>query len=233
MMGSFVLFFVCAFLTRAVANAGGLRASGKLDVKGVAYATQPWDADVTLGLDASSPQESGTFQIRVHPDWAPEAAKRFQDLVQSGTLNDARFFRVVPGFMAQFGIPADPEVAKEWRAKPIKDDKPNQSNKRGTITFAMAGPGTRTTQLFINFKDNSFLDSQNFPPFAEVLGEGMEAVDKIQSRYREKPDQASIQRQGNSYLDAKFPKLSFVKSIVPAGDAFGAAASFTVDAEGL
>merc|ERR1712217_921650 len=107
--------------------------------------------------------------VSVHPEWAPEGAKRFQDLLEAGALNDARFFRVVPNFMVQFGIPGKPEVAKKWRAMPIKDDSVKQSNKRGYMTFATAGPNTRTSQLFINYKDNHFLDRQGFAPFAEVI----------------------------------------------------------------
>lgn len=178
------------------------------------YATSPWDATFTMDLDGKPGGAQENFTVRIHPEWAPEGAKRFQDIVSSGILNDARFFRVVPGFMAQFGIPGKPEVAAAWQSKNIPDDPVKQSNTRGMMTFAMAGPNTRTTQLFINFKDNSFLDSQGFPAFAEVLGDGMQVVDKIQSKYREQPNQGEIQSEGNTYLEAQFPELSYVSSIV-------------------
>merc|ERR1711933_370926 len=156
-----------------------------------------------------------TFSVRVHPDWAPEGAKRFQELVQTGALNDARFFRVVPNFMVQFGIPADPDDAAHWRSKKIPDDPVTQSNTRGMMTFATAGPNTRTSQLFVNFKDNSFLDKQGFAPFAEVT-DGMDVVDRIQSKYGEHPNQGEIQSRGNAYLKESFPDLSFVSSITAA-----------------
>merc|ERR1719476_901707 len=114
--------------------------------------------------------------------------------------------------MVQFGIPGDPHVAAEWRAKQIKDDPVTQHNTRGMMTFATAGPNTRTSQLFINFKDNSFLDGQGFSPFAEVVS-GMDVVDKIQSKYGEQPDQGQIQSEGNAYLEKDFPDLSFVSSV--------------------
>lgn len=184
-----------------------------VDVKGNAYATQPWDATVTVSNLVGTP--SSQFAIRVHPEWAPQGARRFQDIVASGILNDARFFRVVPGFMAQFGIPGNPQVAAEWKAKDIPDDPiaPNVHNNRGILTFATAGPNTRTTQMFINYNNNDFLDSQGFSPFAEVLGNGMDVVDKIQNKYKEEPNQGTIQSQGNAYLQKNFPELSYVSSI--------------------
>merc|ERR1719323_1833464 len=106
--------------------------------------------------------------------------------------------------MVQFGIPGDAKVAKEWDSKTIPDDPVKQSNKRGTMTFATAGPNTRTTQMFINFVDNDFLDKQDFAPFAEVLGNGMEVVDRIQQKYGESPDQDMITNEGNEYLNSKF-----------------------------
>jgi len=181
-------------------------------------ATQPWDAtfSIDLGKAAGQPQEA-TLVVRVHPEWAPEGAKRFQEIVQNGILSDARFFRVVPNFMAQFGIPADPKVAGEWREKTIADDPVKRSNTRGMVTFATSGPNSRTTQMFINFKDNSMLDEQGFAPFAEIVGNGMAVVDRIQKKYGETPDQDEIQNEGNAYLEAQFPDLSFVRSLT-AGD---------------
>jgi len=189
-------------------------AGSDFDAAGKAYETAPWDATfgVDLGEAADAPRQA-SFTIRVHPEWAPEGAKRFQDIVRLGLLKEARFFRVVPDFMAQFGIPGEPQVAKEWDLKTISDDPVKQSNKRGMVTFATAGPNTRTTQMFINYVDNSFLDSQGFSPFAEVVENGMEVVDRIQNKYGEEPDQDKITNEGNEYLKSDFPDLSFVQSL--------------------
>ncbi|MEZ6063300.1 MAG: peptidylprolyl isomerase [Planctomycetaceae bacterium] len=154
----------------------------------------------------------GNFTVEVQRKWAPIGADRFHELVKQGFFNEARFFRVVPNFMVQFGINGDPAVQKDWRDKSIKDDPVVASNQRGFITFAKTNaPNSRTTQLFINFKDNSFLDNTGFAPFGRVI-EGMEVVDKINAEYREQPDQGLIQKQGNRYLNAKFPRLDFIKS---------------------
>jgi len=177
------------------------------------YATAPWNATFDVVLDGQTGKEHASFVVQVHPEWAPEGAKRFQDVVDSGILREARFFRVVPNFMAQFGIPGSPEVAAQWHVKTIPDDPVKRSNTRGMMTFATAGPNTRTTQMFINFKDNSFLDGQGFAPFAEVMGDGMKVVDRIQSKYREQPQQGAIQQSGNAYLTADFPELSYVANI--------------------
>eukprot|EP00927_Polykrikos_kofoidii_P067411 TRINITY_DN628_c0_g1_i3.p1 TRINITY_DN628_c0_g1~~TRINITY_DN628_c0_g1_i3.p1 ORF type:complete len:176 (+),score=23.63 TRINITY_DN628_c0_g1_i3:68-529(+) len=134
-------------------------------------------------------------------------------MVEGNVLQDARFFRVVPHFMAQFGIPANATEAAKWRQQRIQDDPVKQSNTRGRITFATSGPNSRTTQMFINFGDNSFLDKQGFSPFGEVLGEGMELVDMIQSKYGESPNQGMIQSEGNAYLDEEFPGLSSINGV--------------------
>jgi len=154
-----------------------------------------------------------SFTIMVHPEWAPEGAKRFQDMLQAGILNDARFFRVVPGFMVQFGLPGSPKVAKEWVHKPIPDDKVIRSNARGMLSFAAAGPNSRTIQMFVNYGNNEFLVKQGFAPFAHVVGDGMKVVDSLQAEYGEKPNQGKIQHHGNKYLMKHFPQLSFVDHI--------------------
>ena len=118
----------------------------------------------------------GPFVIEVHRDWAPNGADRFYNLVKNGFFDDARFFRVVEGFMVQFGINGDPKVSAVWREARIKDDPVRISNKRTFVTFATAGPNTRTTQVFINFGDNHNLDSQGFAPFGQVVS-GMKVVE--------------------------------------------------------
>lgn len=158
----------------------------------------------------------GDVLIEVHTAWAPLGAARFKELVESKFYDDCRFFRVISGFMVQFGISGEPETMSQWRAKAIADDPVLQSNKRGRITYAMAGPNTRTTQVFISFGDNSFLDRQGFAPFGEVT-EGMEVIDKLYAGYGEGapqgngPAQHKLQMEGNSYLKAQFPKLDFVR----------------------
>ena len=148
----------------------------------------------------------GDFVVEVHRDWAPLGADRFFNLVKNGFFTDAAFFRVVPGFIVQFGLGANPAVNQVWQKANIKDDPVKQSNKRGTLTFATAGPNTRTTQLFINFRDNAPLDSQGFAAFGTVT-EGMEIVDKLYAGYGEKPDQGRITSEGKAYLDKSFPML--------------------------
>jgi peptidyl-prolyl cis-trans isomerase A (cyclophilin A) len=159
----------------------------------------------------------GDFTIEVTKAWAPLGAARFYTLVQRKFYDNARFFRVISGFMVQFGLPADPAVAAAWVNRTLRDDKVTQSNGRGMITYAMAGPNTRTTQVFINFANNASLNSQGFAPFGKVV-EGMEVVDQLYSGYGESPEQGAIQQQGNKYLEARFPKLDFIKTarIVPA-----------------
>jgi peptidyl-prolyl cis-trans isomerase A (cyclophilin A) len=148
----------------------------------------------------------GDVIIEVTRAWAPLGADRFFNLVRAGFYNDAAFFRVLPRFVAQFGIPARPDVAAAWYNAKFVDDKVLQSNKRGTLTFATAGPNTRTTQIFINFSDNAALDGQGFAPFGKII-EGMDLVDKFFSGYGESPDQQRIETQGKAYLDRNFPNL--------------------------
>jgi peptidyl-prolyl cis-trans isomerase A (cyclophilin A) len=160
----------------------------------------------------------------VHRDWAPNGADRFYNLVKNGFYNDARFFRVISDFMVQFGINGDPALNRVWQAARIPDDAVKGSNTRGTITFATAGPNTRTTQVFINFGNNASLDSQGFAPFGKVTS-GMEVVDKIYGGYGEGapsgkgPDQGRTQAEGNAYLTKTFPKLDYIKTATIEGGA--------------
>jgi peptidyl-prolyl cis-trans isomerase A (cyclophilin A) len=159
----------------------------------------------------------GDFTIHVTRAWAPLGADRFYNLVKHGFYTDAHFFRVLPGFVVQFGLSADPQVSRVWRSANIKDDPVTQSNKPGTVTFATAGPHTRTTQVFINLGNNGQLDSMGFAPFGQVT-EGMDVVKKLHSGYGEGapqgrgPDQGTVSSQGKAYLDKNFPNLDSIKS---------------------
>jgi len=154
---------------------------------------------------------AGIFIIEVHADWAPRGADRFYNLVKNGYYDGCRFFRVVPGFVVQFGINGDAAIQRNWTDATIPDDKVTQGNTRGFVTFAKSSePNSRTTQLFINFADNSRLNRQGFAPFGKVTM-GMEVVDKIFSGYGEKPDQDRIEKEGNAYLTKNFPKLDYIK----------------------
>jgi peptidyl-prolyl cis-trans isomerase A (cyclophilin A) len=158
----------------------------------------------------------GDIVVEVNRAWAPRGADRFYNLVKIGYFNDVAFFRVIDGFMAQFGIHGDPKVNEKWEPARIKDDPVKESNVRGAISFATAGPNTRTTQLFINYGDNSQLDHSGFAPFAKVI-EGMEVVAALYKGYGEGapqgrgPSQHLTQSQGNSYLRSQFPKLDYIK----------------------
>lgn len=169
------------------------------------------NAKAPATFDAKFTTTKGDFVVHVTRAWAPLGADRFYNLVKHGFFSDAAFFRVVPGFMIQFGLSADPAVSKEWQSARIKDDPVTQSNKPGYVTFATAGPNTRTTQLFINFGNNAFLDSQGFAPFGQVTS-GMDVVNKLYSGYGEKPDQGSITALGKPYLDKNFPNIDSIKS---------------------
>jgi peptidyl-prolyl cis-trans isomerase A (cyclophilin A) len=153
----------------------------------------------------------GPVVIEVTRADAPLGADRFYNLVKAKYFDGARFFRVIPGFMAQFGLAADPALSKAWDM-PIQDDPVKASNVRGTLTFAAtSSPDSRSTQLFINFGDNSRLDSQRFAPFGKVVS-GMENVDQIYSGDRENPDQSRIEAEGNAYLEKSFPNLDYIKT---------------------
>jgi peptidyl-prolyl cis-trans isomerase A (cyclophilin A) len=172
---------------------------------------ETWTATAPATFQAKLTTTKGDIVVQVTRAWAPLGADRFYNLVRAGFYTDAAFFRVISGFMAQFGISARPEVSEAWTPAKIQDDPVMQSNTRGRITFATAGPNTRTTQLFINFGDNSRLDELGFAPFGEVI-QGMDVVDRIYAEYGEQPDQSAIRSQGKAYLDANFPMLDRILS---------------------
>jgi len=153
----------------------------------------------------------GGFTVEATRAWAPRGADRFYNLARAGFFDGARFFRVVPGFVAQFGLPADPRLAAAWKTATFPDDPVKTSNARGTVTFATAGPNTRTTQLFVNYGNNARLDGMGFAPFAKVV-DGMPVVDAIHAEYGERPNQGRIQSEGEAYLAQEFPRLDVIRS---------------------
>jgi peptidyl-prolyl cis-trans isomerase A (cyclophilin A) len=194
----------------------------------VAIGCGPATEDKAAAAPPAAPPKPDTFKVKfetskgdfvmlVDRAWAPRGAERFHQLVKEGYYDDVRFFRVIPGFMAQFGIHGDPAKNKIWSENSFKDDPVLKSNVRGWVSFATRGPNTRTTQIFINFANNAMLDRQGFSPFAQVV-EGMDVVDKLYSGYGEGapkgrgPDQGKIQSEGNAYLKAHFGELDYVKS---------------------
>ena len=153
----------------------------------------------------------GDIDIEVHPAWAPKGAQRFRELVEIGFYDECRFFRVVPNFMVQVGMNGDPAMHAKWSENTINDDPVLQSNLPGYVTFAKTGlPNSRSTQFFINYKDNSQLDADRFAPFGKVVA-GMDVALAIEAKYRELPDQNAIRSAGNQYLKSQFPDLDFIK----------------------
>jgi peptidyl-prolyl cis-trans isomerase A (cyclophilin A) len=218
MVRFFAILFALTLATPAFSQGTGSPATGSQNLANPAALREQAPPSYKVKFDTSK----GPFVIEVHRDWAPLGADRFYNLVKNGFFDNARFFRVISGFMVQFGINADPKISAQWRGARINDDAVRQSNKRGFITFATAGPNTRTTQLFINYADNAGLDRQGFAPFGQVVS-GMNVVDGLFSGYGEGapsgngPDQSRVQSEGNAYLTTAFPKMDYIKSttIVP------------------
>lgn len=173
---------------------------------------------------ASFETTQGTITLEIERAWAPLGVDRFYTLIKSGFYDGARFFRVLPDFVVQFGIAGDPALSARWRSARIADDPVKQSNVRGSVSFATAGPGTRTTQIFINLADNSNLDRMGFSPFGRVA-EGMDVIEKLYSGYGEGaphgrgPDQSRIQSEGNAYLEKSFSQLDYIRKATVAGAA--------------
>mmetsp|Transcript_6137 Transcript_6137/g.13630 ORF Transcript_6137/g.13630 Transcript_6137/m.13630 type:complete len:257 (-) Transcript_6137:142-912(-) len=168
----------------------------------------PFDIEFEVNLGGDT-QEKASFTVRLYPEWAPIGVLQMKELVARNWFDQAGIFRVVPNFICQFGLPAIPQR----RLPNMRDDPVKVSNKRGTLTFATAGPNTRTSQLFFNFKDNAFLDRQGFAPIGEVIGDGMSVVDRVYAGYGERPQQGPLTVKGNEYLDAEFPKISKITKI--------------------
>ena len=188
-------------------------ASKNPEPKQAAAKQEPAPAVFQVNLDTSK----GPVVIEVHRDWAPHGADQFYSLVKTGFYDGDRFFRVLPRFVVQFGINGDPKTNQLWANANIPDDPVQEHNVRGTVTFANAGPNTRSTQLFINMKDNRSLDSQGFAPIGKVTT-GMDVVESLYSAYGELaplggegPDSSQIMVQGNDYLASRFPRLDYIK----------------------
>jgi peptidyl-prolyl cis-trans isomerase A (cyclophilin A) len=196
-------FFVSPFVSPSVAQSP---LSNPASLREQAPATYKVRFDTT----------KGAFVVEVTRAWAPRGADRFYNLVKNGFYDNVRFFRVISGFMVQFGINGDPAIMASWRAAQIPDDPVTQSNTRGMITFATAGPNTRTSQVFINFADNARLDQSGFAPFGKVVS-GMNVVDSLNAEYGEGaprgrgPDQSRLQSEGNTYLAKEFPRMDYIK----------------------
>ena len=189
------------------------------------FAREPQDASATLknpaALNEHAPAtyrarfetSQGVFVVEEHRDWAPNAADRFYNLVKNGFYDNARFFRVLSGFMAQFGLSGDPDIQRAWTYAGLPDEPTKQSNTRGFVSFAReSSPNSRYTMVFINFKDNSYLDSEGFPAFGQVVT-GMDIVEKLYSGYGDKPSphQPEMMAQGNAYLEQAWPKLDTIE----------------------
>ena len=176
-------------------------------VAGRAPANQKAPDTFRVNFDTSR----GPFVVEVTRELAPVGADRFYNLVRARFFDGARFFRVVPGFVVQFGMAGDPKVNKAWDV-PIQDDPVKTPNARGTVVFAATSrPNSRTTQLFVNLGDNGRLDEMRFAPFGKVVS-GMETVDMIYSGAGERPDQGQIEEHGNQYLQKEFPDLDYIKT---------------------
>jgi cyclophilin family peptidyl-prolyl cis-trans isomerase len=236
--GFFTAVLAFAFITlnaagQAPAGASGTQAPAKKPATAGTRTHMSFDPALLhpATLKAQAPETydvkfsttAGDFTVHVTRSWAPLGADRFYNLAKHGFFDGEAFFRIVPGFIVQWGISAYPQVNAAWQKATIKDDPVKQSNGTGTITFATAGPNTRTTQLFINFANNKGLDGQGFAPFGTVT-DGMDVVNKLYGGYGEQPDQNEIQGKGKTYLEARFPKLDTIKSTKIEPPAAGGAA---------
>lgn len=223
-MKAFVRFRTATLLLVLTAACGGERApepqaQQRSPIFYPKRLTEKAPEDFTARFETSE----GDFVIEVHRAWSPAGADRFYNLVANGFYDDVRVYRVIPGFMAQFGLNGDPVVSYQWRNAIIVDDPVVASNARGRVSFAKGGPNSRTTEVFINYRDNAALDENGFSPFGEVV-EGMDVVDRFYGDYGDGPPrgqgpyQAQVQAQGNEYLDAEFPELTrILRARVEAG----------------
>lgn len=207
------LFFGAACTDAAKKKQESKPGSAAVDAGGIPASDMKAPEKFVVEFDTTK----GKFEIEIDRKSAPKGVDRFYTMVKSGFFKDIAFFRVISGFVAQFGIHGDPDIARKWKAKKINDDPVKDSNKKGTLTFATAGPNTRTTQLFLNLNDNSRLDGMGFASFGKVT-KGLDVVMNLHSGYGEGapmgggPSQGKIQTEGNKYLKKDFPKLDYIKA---------------------
>jgi peptidyl-prolyl cis-trans isomerase A (cyclophilin A) len=177
----------------------------------------PQDAKAPAEFKVRLDTTKGDIVLKITRDWAPKGADRFHALVKAGYYDDCRFYRVLPKYIAQFGISGTPATAAKWKELPIDDDPVKQKNTRGRLTFARGGPNTRTTNLFINLKDSTSLDGDGFAPIGEVV-EGMDIADQLFSGYGDGapkgkgPSQKKIYEQGNAWLQKDYKDLDYIKT---------------------
>ena len=220
--GIFAVVIIFAASSMVLAQGGGSTQKTAPASKPPAGASGPFDKALLTpsALVAKAPAEFdvkfttsvGEFTVHITRAWAPNGADRFYNLVKHHYYDGAAFYRVVPNFMAQWGFSAFPEVNKVWDAATIKDDPVKRSNTKGMLTYAQTGElNSRSTQLFISYRDNSYLDKDRFAPFGEVTS-GMDVVEKIYSGYGEQPDQGKYAAQGKAYFDKNFPNATIIKT---------------------
>jgi peptidyl-prolyl cis-trans isomerase A (cyclophilin A) len=197
-MRRLLLFLSCALLLGACARQDE---RSQIVVQGPAPDT----------LNVAFATSKGTFVVQVIRAWAPHGADRFNALVQTGFFDENRFFRVVPEFIAQWGLSGEKKLNEQWDKDTIPDDPVVESNGRGTLTYANLGPNTRSHQVFINLADNKQLDKKGFPPIGRVI-EGMAVVDSLYGGYSEGVSQHMISTMGNNYLARMFPRLDYIKT---------------------
>lgn len=203
----------------ALAACGGAEDAGERAAPDPLLRPERFTATAPAVFQARFETTAGPFVVEVHRDWAPLGADRFYNLVRAGFFDDTRVYRVLEGFVAQFGLSGDPYVNQAWKTEYLVDDPVVRENTRGTLTFAKGGRHTRTTEVFINLRDNPSLDGEGFAPFGEVV-EGMDVVDTFHSGYGdgpprgEGPYQAMVEARGNAYLDAEFPDLTHIERAV-------------------
>ena len=208
-----LVFAACHPAARQRPPAGAEPAGSALLDPTLAVWKTPAPAEFRVRFETTRGGGGGAFVIEAHRAWAPVGTDRFYHLVRAGFYDDSRFYRVRAGFIVQFGIAGTPRVARVWRNRTMPDDSVRASNHRGFVAYAMTGPDTRTTQLYINLSDNPRLDAQGFAPIGRVIA-GMDVVDRINAEYGESSGggmragkQDSLFEQGNAYLDRAFPRL--------------------------
>jgi peptidyl-prolyl cis-trans isomerase A (cyclophilin A) len=205
-------FAVASFAQAATSGNSSSKRSSAMSSDPALMNPAALNAQAPATYDVKVVTTQGDFTVHVTRAWSPLGADRFYNLVKHGFYDGQILFRVVPGFVVQFGISADPRISAVWQNANIKDDPKKHSNTKGTITFATSGPNSRTTQVFINLGNNGNLDNMGFTPFGEVSG--MDVVEHFYGGYADQPTghQGEISSQGNAYLEKNFPKLDKIKS---------------------